>query len=358
MEKIVIYAPNYDSFGGIARYTRTLTRALNELDYFVDVISLHDTLFQNYPNLRVIPCQSNRLTMLYWGIRHSITQQPAFIWATHPNFASFLLLSRVFSMRSKTLATIHGIDAWHTLSPIRAWALSNLHHIFSDSAYTFHEFIKQNPQIKAPTSVLPLCLDKNLANNNSSRLNENRTRIKFLSVSRLSKSENYKGHRSVLNALSVLKDKYPNIAYQIVGDGDQRHELEIYARTLELDAHVQFLGNVSDTTLAEIYQQSDIFILPSTGEGFGLVFLEAMFYQLPIIAANSTATPEVVVNGETGFLVNPSNLQEIINSCEILIEQPLLRQQFGQAGLERLNTYFLFDTFVQNLKLGLSKYPE
>jgi phosphatidylinositol alpha-1,6-mannosyltransferase len=358
MGKIVIYAPNYDCFGGIARYTRTLARALNELNYIVYVISLHDTKFQTHPNLFVLPCHGNRLTMLFLGIRHSIVQQPAFIWATHPNFALFLLLSRIFSIKAKTLATIHGIDAWYKLSPLKAWALSHLLHIFSDSEYTYHEFIKQNPKIKAPVSVLPLCLDKNLEKNNSSHQNEFQTRIKFLSVSRLSKSENYKGHRSVLDALSVLKDKYPNISYQIVGDGDQRHELELYAKALDLATRVQFLGNVSDTTLAEIYQQADIFILPSTGEGFGLVFLEAMFYQLPIIAANATATPEVVINGETGFLVNPGNLQEIISRCEILIKQPILRQKFGQAGFKRLNQYFLFDTFVQNLKLGLSKYPE
>lgn len=89
--------------------------------------------------------------------------------------------------------------------------------------------------------------------------------------------------------------------------------------------------------------------MPSRGEGFGIVFLEAMAHGLPVICGNEDASPEVVLDGVTGFTVNPRSHQEISAAIRKLIENPDLRHQMGEAGQKRVKENFSFEAFKTTL---------
>ena len=112
---------------------------------------------------------------------------------------------------------------------------------------------------------------------------------------------------------------------------------------------VQFLGSVDERALRAAYESCDVFVLPSAGEGFGIVFLEAMHYRKPIIAANSGATPEVVKDGETGMLVEAGNVEQLAAAMIALGTNQPERDRMGAAGYKRLQENFTFDHFKRRL---------
>jgi glycosyltransferase involved in cell wall biosynthesis len=108
---------------------------------------------------------------------------------------------------------------------------------------------------------------------------------------------------------------------------------------------INFHGDVGQDRLNEFYTNSDIFVLPSLWEGFGIVLLEAMYYKLPIVATKVSAIPELVTDGENGLLVPPADSEALAEAISKLVETPSLRKQMGERGYERvINSYSWEDT--------------
>jgi phosphatidylinositol alpha-1,6-mannosyltransferase len=151
-----------------------------------------------------------------------------------------------------------------------------------------------------------------------------------------------KGHLQVIKALQSLKDKYPQIAYLIVGDGAEGDNLKKEVQRLDLNDHIHFLGLFPYSEVLEVYQQADLFILTSRMivdekiagiEGFGIVFLEANACGLPVIGSRVGGIPDAVKDGETGLLVNPEKPAEIAAAIETLILDETLRKKMGLNGI-------------------------
>lgn len=153
-----------------------------------------------------------------------------------------------------------------------------------------------------------------------------------------------KGHRYLLEAFRAVGNKHRQARLLIVGDGELREELERLTHDLGLDRQVRFLGRREDT--ADIYHALDVFVHPSLWEGFGLVFLEAMSFSLPIIAAKVSAIPELVQDGETGLLVPPENIPQLVKAMTWMIEHPKERKRMGTRGRQRLLTDFGHEKMV------------
>src|SRR5262249_22617803 len=125
-----------------------------------------------------------------------------------------------------------------------------------------------------------------------------------------------------------------------------------------VSSHVRFRGLVDEETLRAAYRNCDIFVLPSAGEGFGIVFLEAMHYAKPIIAANCGATPEVVNEGGNGLLIDYANFKQLTEAIVSLSLDPERRERMGLEGRERLQEKFGFATFKRKLsEIVLSELP-
>jgi glycosyltransferase involved in cell wall biosynthesis len=124
----------------------------------------------------------------------------------------------------------------------------------------------------------------------------------------------------------------------VVGDGPDREELEAEIRDLGLDGDVRLLGERSD--VAELLAGADAFVLSSVSEGMPISVLEAMAAGLPVVATQVGGVPELVADGETGFLVPPGEPQALADALRRLLADQDLRQRLGDAGLERVRRSF------------------
>jgi sugar transferase (PEP-CTERM/EpsH1 system associated) len=147
-----------------------------------------------------------------------------------------------------------------------------------------------------------------------------------------------KDHLTLLEATKILKKWDLNIKTVIVGDGILREKLESISRSYGLNDHVVFLGMRDD--IDQIVPEFDIFALSSISEGVPLTLLEAMSCELPIIATNVGGNPEVVIDGETGFIVPPRDPVAIAEKIRLLIDNQDLRKLMGNKGRIRAEEKF------------------
>jgi glycosyltransferase involved in cell wall biosynthesis len=145
----------------------------------------------------------------------------------------------------------------------------------------------------------------------------------------------------LLEAAARLRVRIRGVRFRIVGNGPEWARLRARHARLGLGETVTFLGDVSATALAVEYAGADCFCLPSTQEGFGIVFLEAMTAGLPVVACRAAAIPEVVVHGETGMLVPPRDPQALAAALETLLADPGRRKDLGAAGAQRVEAFDL-----------------
>jgi phosphatidylinositol alpha-1,6-mannosyltransferase len=145
--------------------------------------------------------------------------------------------------------------------------------------------------------------------------------------------------------------RVPDAFYVIVGDGPERKTFEQLARDMGLADKVLLAGPVSDELLPSYYENCDLFVLPSTREGFGIVFLEAMLHGKACIGARAGGVPEVIRNGDTGVLVDPANLATQVPEAILrLLKDPTLRRTMGANGRARLEENFSLDRFRDRLE--------
>ena len=172
----------------------------------------------------------------------------------------------------------------------------------------------------------------------------------ILSVTRLDPRERYKNIDLVIKVFPEVLKSVPDAYYVIVGEGADRLRLELLAKELGVRDNVIFAGFVPDDLLPLYYEASDIFVLPSTGEGFGIVFLEAMYYGKPCIGASAGGIPEVIEDDKTGLLVNPDNVLELSNAVIKLFTNKELSKSMGEAGRKRFEKEFSFEAFKERLE--------
>jgi len=166
-----------------------------------------------------------------------------------------------------------------------------------------------------------------------------------------------KGYESILYALKVVKDKGIDFKYRIVGDGPYRNEVLRIIDTLGLQSCVELLGVVDD--IDPFYQEADVFIMPSIElpgdvEGFGIVFLEAGLRSVPVIASLSGGIPDAVVDGETGLLVTPGDVDEIADAIILLMGDAALRMRMGRAGYRRATERAPILLAIDNIEARIS----
>jgi phosphatidylinositol alpha-1,6-mannosyltransferase len=152
-----------------------------------------------------------------------------------------------------------------------------------------------------------------------------------------------KGHDMVIRALPRLLRRVPKLTYVVVGDGPARPHLEALATTTGIRDRVVFTGNVADEHLPDMYAVSDVFVMPSREdldacdvEGFGLVFLEANACGKPVIGGRSGGIADAVVDGVTGFLVDPRDEDDIANSLARVLNDGALAARLGDLGRVRV----------------------
>jgi phosphatidylinositol alpha-1,6-mannosyltransferase len=141
----------------------------------------------------------------------------------------------------------------------------------------------------------------------------------LLTVGRMDSRERYKGHDRVILAIPDLVAKRHDICYVLVGEGDDRDRLEALARDAGVSDRVRFLGAVGLPSLLETYRAADLFVMPSTGEGFGVSFLEAMASGTPALGLDIAGAKDALADGELGTVASEAELSATISR---ILDQP------------------------------------
>ncbi len=158
-----------------------------------------------------------------------------------------------------------------------------------------------------------------------------------------------KGHEYLIRAISVLKDRFPNIRLLIVGAGNYRPPLEHLVKALHLEDHVVFTGNLPD--VIQPLLAMDIFALPAVWrEGFGLSIVEAMACSKPVIVTNIWALNELIQNGETGILIEPKEVEPLVQAITQLITNKTLRNKIETQGRQMVEKNFSIERMAAEMK--------
>jgi len=247
------------------------------------------------------------------------------------------------------------VEVWEPLSILRRGALRNADLVIAPTNDTANHVATQQDVPRERIRVLPWALDPQfealLAGEPAPALPANfpSGRI-ILTVGRWCADERYKGMDTLITALPRLLMEWPDVQLVAVGEGDDQEWLEQMADGRGVRRRVHFLSGLSYAEIAACYQACEIFALPSRGEGFGLVYLEAMACGKPVIGGAHGGAPEVIDDGKTGYLVQHGDTGQLATSLEALLANPELGREMGARGRERVEREFRFNVFAKSLK--------
>jgi phosphatidylinositol alpha-1,6-mannosyltransferase len=256
------------------------------------------------------------------------------------------------ALRGPYLLMLLGVEVWRPLSRTRRIALREACCRLAISRHTLAQARRYTPDVEA--EILPLTLDDEPSAGGTPDAGVlARAGTGFLlMVGRMSSRERYKGHDDVLAALSRVVAEHPSARLVVAGEGDDRARLEARASELGVAEHVVFTGFVSDATLRRLYADCAALVLPSRGEGFGLVYLEAMRAGRACVALRDSAAEEIVIDGETGWLVSPGEADELAAACLAALSSDISSRR-GAAGRDRWRSAFGYDRYRDGMFMHL-----
>jgi phosphatidyl-myo-inositol dimannoside synthase len=246
---------------------------------------------------------------------------------------------------------LNGIEAWDpALSPDRVASLRGASARIAISHHTARRVRAVHPEIgeivACPLALLP---ERRAEGASDGALLERIGPRSAAIVGRMSSAERYKGHDQLLEAWPAVVAQVPDAQLVIVGQGDDVARLRAKAGELGIEERVLFTGFVTDATLTALLRRVRVFAMPSHGEGFGLVYLEAMRAGLPCIGSTEDAAGDIIVHGETGFLTGLGSVPELVGHLSSLLSDAELCARMGEAGRRRFDDEYTLDRFKQRL---------
>jgi phosphatidyl-myo-inositol dimannoside synthase len=280
-------------------------------------------------------------------------KRPKLIFAGHPNLAPIVAMMKMTSPHTRTIVAAHGIEIWKPLSAVRRKALRRADIVTAPSSDTIQK-LRANQNVPAGRiRQLPWPLDPDFCEL-SRRPEVPQPPAGFpkgqtvLSVGRWAANERYKGADLLIQAAREISKEFPELHLVFVGPGDDLPRLMHMVRELGLGSTVHFFTELSRHQLAGCYAAADIFALPSTGEGFGLVFLEAMAFGKPVIGTKMGGIPDVVEDHREGLLIEPT-VHALSAALTKLLSNSACRSELGRRAKERVEREFTFGRFQQKL---------
>ncbi len=350
-----IYLTAFSRTGGIEQFNKNVLASFKESE--LDAYSVYDAAAdEKYFNKQFFKgFKGNKLACLMsiiWNGKKYST-----ILIGHINLAPLVYLIKLLYPSKQLILFAHGIEVWEPLVGRKAWLLKNTSAIYAVSNFTKTTLLENNPTLESgKIKILPNALDPffkyptdfdkptYLLNRYGIQSNEK----VLVTVSRLSSEEQYKGYDQIIKLLHELNSDQLKVKYIIAGNADDKELMRVkqLIETEGLADQVILTGFVKEQELIDHYLLADIFVLPSKGEGFGIVLIEALACGRKVIAGNKDGSVDALKNGELGILVDPDNLDQlklaIINSLNDSVFDYLAIQQ-------RARQYFSFEGFKNNL---------
>jgi phosphatidylinositol alpha-1,6-mannosyltransferase len=345
--------------GGVQRLGRDAVDALaGQSADPVDVWSFRDATVQPEYSVparaHVRLAAGSRLKLGSWAIeraRHRCDDTLVIVMHVHVAPIAIPMLLR----GARAALFLLGVEVWRPLTAGQRFVADRCERLIAISHHTADRFTQANPDFKGrpievchlgitaePRESLPALPGANVANDTA------------LMVSRMSSEDAYKGHERLIRAWPAVKARVPYARLVLIGEGDDRRRLEAIAAELGVAGAVRFAGFVTDEELAGWYRRCTFFVLPSDGEGFGLVFLEAMREGKACIGGPG-APAEIVEDGVTGFIIpsgpsRPSRGDDsLVDALSRLFLDDELRDRLGRNGQARFRQTFTARHFTDRL---------
>lgn len=277
------------------------------------------------------------------------------VLALHPNLAQPARWIQRTGPSLKTIVICHGVEVWKQLPSMRRRALVAANLVLAPSSDTISKLISVQGVAEEKIRKLPWPLTPSflaLAEKVGGLPAPNgfpAARV-VLTVGRWAASERYKGVDLLIGAIAQLRANHPDLHLAAVGSGDDLPRLRALAARLGVSEAIHFFENLSREEIAACYARADLFALPSTAEGFGLVFLEAMAFSKPVIGSAAGGTIDVVEQGVNGLLVPPNDSGRLAEAIDRLLRDDNLCAELGRGGAEIVRQKFQFSIFQAELE--------
>jgi len=251
------------------------------------------------------------------------------------------------------VATVHGSDLnliTHNkiLAPVGCFIIRHSDIITVNSSYMKRQLESFAPESTKKIRVIPMGIDpkKYSQGTFSDVKKEYQTNHIILSVGRLI---DWKGTIYLVDAIPEIIRYFPDTLLIITGSGPEKETLIRQVHKLELDQHVKFLGVVDTKVLLSLYHSADVFVLPSINkdgktEALGVVLLEAMASGCPVIGSNVGGIPDIITDGENGFLVPEHDPGALAGKIIQVLSDEVLREKFRKNGLLKVKAHFSWDS--------------
>jgi phosphatidyl-myo-inositol dimannoside synthase len=274
-------------------------------------------------------------------------------WSPHLVFVWHLGLLRLLPFlrlsKARVVVMLLGVEAWKDHRRLTRKQLEKVDLFLTISDHTWIKFVETNPQYKAkPHETILLGIGSPIT-----EAPQPCSTPAALMVSRLSRDEDYKGHREVIKAWPRVLRRTPEAKLWIVGDGDLRSDLQRLVTQLQLTEEVRFWGLVSEETKQELLQKCRCLVMPSRAEGFGLVYLEAMRLGRPCLVSTLDAGREVVNPPETGLAADPDDQDQLVGAICELMSDGLKWHQWSERARRRYEQNFTATHFQDRLLAAL-----
>lgn len=314
--------------GGIQRYNRQLVRAAGDVATDTRVYALNDE-----PHLPEISgFARDRTSFIQSALADARRERPDAVLLGHVNFAPVALAYRAVSPGTRTYVVTHGKEVESPLPRASRAALRACTGVLAVSESTRSLLISAQRVPWEKVAILHYGFNPSPVPPAPTTGDPSRRGPVLLSVSRLDEQDCYKGIDTTLEAMASLKHHYPDMRYVVVGNGTDRPRLIDLAARSGVAERVAFEGSVSDARLQELYRECDIFVLPSTHEGLGIVYLEAMVHGKPVIGVRAGGVADAIVHEMNGLLVQHKSAASVAAAIFRLSADEPLRRRLGAWG--------------------------
>jgi phosphatidylinositol alpha-1,6-mannosyltransferase len=342
----------YGGFGGIARFNQNFLQALdacplvervNVVPRLINTVAVDERL----PECVVYDRQAAKGKVAFlksvwkdrwWGDRVNL------VICGHIHLLSVAwTFARTHNVRLALI--IHGIEAWRPTSHKLANQLaSTADSVISVSRLSATRFASWSGFSADRVFILPNCVDTDRFRPQARdplliKRYDVASGPVIMTTGRLEAAERSKGIDEVLTAMPLLLKRFPTLKYIVVGEGSDRARLEGFAQRMGISKHVIFAGRVPESQIVAHYNLADAYVMPSTGEGFGIVLIEAAACGVPVIGSLADGSQEALLDGRLGELVDPRDCDALVRTVTKVLGAPArgqnaLIEYFGEQRFQ------------------------
>ena len=319
----------FGSNGGIAKFNRDLLTAASASPAVSSVVAMMRTQIESAKNLpikihydtrgigRDCRCLSGKINYLreFRHVLYDYKKIDLVICGIIGMVPIAYLIARI--KRAPFCFIIHGVDAWQPdHSRLVNRLIGRASAVLAVSEYTKKQFIEWSGMDSDKVLILPNCYDPmcygpGLRPKYLLERYGLQGKTIVMTLGRLAANEQYKGFDEIMERLPTLAKQIPDIAYLIVGNGDDKQRLQTKAEKLGIADRVVFTGYIPEQEKADHYRLADAYVMPGRGEGFGIVYLEAMACGIPTVASKLDGSRDALRDGQLGILADPNDLRDV-----------------------------------------------